>query len=569
MLYIFFLDFMPFNLMWYIYSFYTMISALQVSSQVLHVNDHTKIANNKIKCRRAQWRAAMQQHCTSKTTMPNYIVLDNVGRGSMGIIQRALHPETFDVVALKQIPVTFQTHLQICREINALKLNLKPHIVMNCEQTKRHGGNRKEPSVSIDDSRANVGLQTKRAAKQNNNVPLCTNLLSFFGAFLDEASLTITVVTDFMSAGDLQEMMELSASIPTCITDSIHKVKHSTKSSKKDNISIDRFHQKQNVASTLAIPDIWSWSSASVHTEYTLQRSNLHISQLQLCFWALARALINALVFLYDNGVVHCDIKPQNILLGRNGEIKLADLGSCQFFETKSSTLASNSRFMDDALDMSFPLNRCNRVGTQTGGGATVLYSAPEVLTGAAHRGNNDVAIRSLPSSTPNLMTLRAADTWSLGMVLILFLTRFGAIFSSSSGIANSAVITAASTSDHHVSTDSAIICTDAVGPLLGFPPFYFWSYGNKLTHADVASDDLEVSDQQRHPHQPEMWDLLAFIQHSLPTIVSRLRSALMFRYDKEAVSANKKQQLKNASEKKNSKKNPEATFVEANIDKI
>ena len=41
----------------------------------------------------------------------------------------------------------------------------------------------------------------------------------------------------------------------------------------------------------------------------------------------IADALVQALSFAHENGVLHLDIKPANVLIDRNGHVKLADFG--------------------------------------------------------------------------------------------------------------------------------------------------------------------------------------------------------------------------------------------------
>lgn len=71
----------------------------------------------------------------------------------------------------------------------------------------------------------------------------------------------------------------------------------------------------------------------------------------------IADALTQALAFAHENGVLHLDIKPANVLIDRSGHVKLADFGM--------ATLASSAGF-----------------GGARGG--TIGYMPPEQLMGAA-----------------------------------------------------------------------------------------------------------------------------------------------------------------------------------------
>lgn len=52
---------------------------------------------------------------------------------------------------------------------------------------------------------------------------------------------------------------------------------------------------------------------------------------------SLVEPIVNALDYLHDNGVVHCDIKPSNIFVTRNGPTKLIDLANCRQDSNKKS----------------------------------------------------------------------------------------------------------------------------------------------------------------------------------------------------------------------------------------
>ncbi|XP_016483489.2 mitogen-activated protein kinase kinase kinase 20-like [Nicotiana tabacum] len=86
------------------------------------------------------------------------------------------------------------------------------------------------------------------------------------------------------------------------------------------------------------------------------------------------KALLRGLHYIHKSGYVHCDIKLQNILLGKDGQVKIADFG-----------LAKRADSMkDDNL-------RCELRGTP-------LYMSPEMVTG----GEQD----------------SPADIWALGCVV-------------------------------------------------------------------------------------------------------------------------------------------------------
>ena len=87
----------------------------------------------------------------------------------------------------------------------------------------------------------------------------------------------------------------------------------------------------------------------------------------------IADALVQALSFAHENGVLHLDIKPANVLIDHSGHVKLADFGM--------ATLASAAGF-----------------GGARGG--TIGYMPPEQLNGEVVDERSDIFPPSRPCST-------------------------------------------------------------------------------------------------------------------------------------------------------------------------
>jgi serine/threonine protein kinase len=56
---------------------------------------------------------------------------------------------------------------------------------------------------------------------------------------------------------------------------------------------------------------------------------------------SIAKQLVRALHYLHSNRVIHRDMKPQNILIGANGVVKLCDFGFARAMSCNTMVLTS------------------------------------------------------------------------------------------------------------------------------------------------------------------------------------------------------------------------------------
>lgn len=89
---------------------------------------------------------------------------------------------------------------------------------------------------------------------------------------------------------------------------------------------------------------------------------------------AIGKATFSALNFLHINNYAHFDIKPGNIMLFGNGEIKISDFGCCKKLAAKGSDILGQCISADGAC-------------AATGG--TLAFMSPEQLLGSSTIGSN------------------------------------------------------------------------------------------------------------------------------------------------------------------------------------
>jgi serine/threonine protein kinase len=82
----------------------------------------------------------------------------------------------------------------------------------------------------------------------------------------------------------------------------------------------------------------------------------------------IARELAGALEHAHARGVVHCDIKPENVLIGADGHVRLSDFGIARWLAPGHASLTRASRVL-----------------------GTPLYMSPEALAGRAPDARMDV----------------------------------------------------------------------------------------------------------------------------------------------------------------------------------
>ncbi|KAF9400248.1 hypothetical protein BGX21_004672 [Mortierella sp. AD011] len=104
--------------------------------------------------------------------------------------------------------------------------------------------------------------------------------------------------------------------------------------------------------------------------------------------WRLFRQILEGLVHIHSQGMIHRDLKPVNIFLDANGDVKIGDFGLATSNSQVLADLKSQSQAVTETILMSrsASYDRAHDDGLSlTTGVGTVFYVSPEVLNGAAN----------------------------------------------------------------------------------------------------------------------------------------------------------------------------------------
>jgi serine/threonine protein kinase len=117
-----------------------------------------------------------------------------------------------------------------------------------------------------------------------------------------------------------------------------------------------------------------------------------------------ALQLVEALRYIHAQGIIHCDLKPSNILCSRNGRIQLADFGC-----------AVQMRDIVSVIDRGHAKN------TTAECGSSHTYHNTDHRSTPIHLGTADYASPEIIQGKPDQELTTSVDLWSLGCIFYAF----------------------------------------------------------------------------------------------------------------------------------------------------
>lgn len=124
--------------------------------------------------------------------------------------------------------------------------------------------------------------------------------------------------------------------------------------------------------------------------------------------WRLFRQIVEGLSYLHSQGMIHRDLKPGNVFLDTNGDVKIGDFGLAVGNDRERERLASTSTptLTPSTTTTTTAAAASDDVDTLTGGIGTPLYVSPE-------------------QETPGARYNQKVDMYSLGVILLEMLVPF------------------------------------------------------------------------------------------------------------------------------------------------
>ena len=207
-------------------------------------------------------------------TQEALLVLNEIGRGSTAKVHKCLYVPALVPVAVKSVSI-------------------------EAEKGKQNALNELKALYSINKSQFRWRKQTVKAP--------CPYIVSFFDAYTDPDYENVCLVLDYMDVGTLQDLTNVlfSAKWPR---DSTGEYSGSSSSNNEDDVRNSK-----------------------------IQFNSSHFVEGERAVAVVAYSVLRALEVLHSNNIIHRDVKPSNILINAEGEVKLSDFGCMREFDSEKS----------------------------------------------------------------------------------------------------------------------------------------------------------------------------------------------------------------------------------------
>ncbi len=202
---------------------------------------------------------------------------------------------------------------------------------------------------------------------------------------------------------------------------------------------------------------VMPYMSGGTLSEYVTRYGPLPLSQAQHYLEQIA----SALDYAHENGRVHCDVKPANILLDSNGQVVLSDFGIVQLMRPDGQTAEPSMKSSETLMGTPDYISPEQALGEPLDGRSDVYSLAVTLfflLTGRPpFQADSSItmALMHVHDTPPSLSTLRSDITPQIDRVIAKALSKWPEDRYQTAGMFSAAFVEAVANVDNYVLTDS------------------------------------------------------------------------------------------------------------------
>ncbi|XP_052767751.1 eIF-2-alpha kinase GCN2-like isoform X2 [Mya arenaria] len=349
------------------------------------------------------WEASGQSRLTNE-----FHVLKLLGKGGFGDVIKVKNTLDGRFYAIKRIPLNPKSQhfkRKITREVKLLSR-------LNHENVVRYYNSWIETSDEAASSESSSSrTETPRNSHSERKVSLPTNFgknsleitddIEKFAPQVNNASMDFSISYELSRSKShgFHGNDDLSSSDDESLPD--EDVFALSFMDEKSDSSLGVVFEQDFEDATTALPEIEDDDKKSTEQSVFVPKQYLYI-QMEYCekstlrncidaglyqdtrrMWRLFREIVEGLVHIHEQGMIHRDLKPVNIFLDSNDHVKIGDFGLATSDIISKSSLTESGALLTSAGDIHDSSSRSGSLGdgSMTGQVGTALYVSPEMMT--------------------------------------------------------------------------------------------------------------------------------------------------------------------------------------------